>query len=82
MVESPIDSSLAFRLLFVALPVDDADKLKILVSTAFYKMVFYNLPYSSGHSFNWICFSKIFDTYCQSVGRLCARNIASKSTFR
>ena len=70
MVESPIDSSVDFRSLTVrsaesdTSPMDNADKLKILVSTAFYKMVLYNLPYSSGHSFNWICFSKICDTYC------------------
>ena len=50
------------------------------MSRAFCKVIFYDVRYSSRHSFNWMCFCEVFVSCCQSLQRVYARNITAKST--
>ena len=54
----------------------------VWVSRAFCKVIFYDVRYSSRHSFNWMCFCEVFVSCCQSLQRVYARNITAKSTCR
>ena len=54
----------------------------VWVSRAFCKVIFYDVRYSSRHSFNWMCFCEEFVSCCQSLQRVYARNITAKSTCR
>ena len=47
----------------------------VWVSRAFCKVIFYDVRYSSRHSFNWMCFCEVFVSCCQSLQRVYARNI-------